>query len=93
MAVPNNEIFNLQNVVNEVNPTTNDLVDCFADANVALFDPSYYPDYSVIGDNYGASNSLLNFRNYGGITTTTTTCIIPAASATAATNITGIFEV
>ena len=89
MAVPNNEIFNLQNVVNEVNPTTNDLVDCFADANVALFDPSYYPDYSVIGDNYGASNSLLNFRNYGGIITTTTSLApLPDVTATAATNIT-----
>ena len=55
MAVPNTTTFTLQNVVNEVNPTTDDLVDCFSDANPADFDPAYE----------GSKNSLLNFRNYG----------------------------
>ena len=55
MAVPNTTTFSLQDVVNEVNPTTDDLVDCFADAISAYFDPTYS----------GSKNNLLNFRNYG----------------------------
>ena len=55
MAVPDRDDFTLQNVVTEVNPTTNDLVDCFADADSAKFDSSYS----------GTKNQLLNFRNYG----------------------------
>ena len=55
MAVPDTDDFTLQNVVTEVNPTTNDLVDCFADADSAKFDSSYS----------GTKNQLLNFRNYG----------------------------
>ncbi len=56
MAVPNTTTFTLQNVVNEVNPTTDDLVDCFADATNSSFDSNYSGD----------KNNLLNFRNYGG---------------------------
>lgn len=55
MAVPNTTTFSLQEVVNEVNPTTDDLVDCFADAISEYFDGTYS----------GSKNSLLNFRNYG----------------------------
>lgn len=55
MAVPNTTTFTLQNVVDEVNPTTDDLVDCFADAISAYFNPTYA----------GSKNSLLNFRDYG----------------------------
>ena len=55
MGVPNTTTFTLQNVVDEVNPTTDDLVDCFADANANYFDSSYE----------GSKNQLLNFRNYG----------------------------
>ena len=54
MSVPNTTTFDLEDVVNEVNPTTDDLVDCFADANDDFFDPTYE----------GSKNSLLNFRNY-----------------------------
>jgi len=54
MAVPDNNAFNLQNVVDEINPATDDLVACFAAANAAGFDPAYS----------GSKNSLLNFRNY-----------------------------
>jgi hypothetical protein len=57
MAVPDTNTFTLQNVVDEVNPTTNDLADCFADANPLYFDPTYE----------GSKNSLLNFRNYGSV--------------------------
>lgn len=56
MAVPDTTTFTLQNVVDEVNPTTDDLVDCFADADLNSFDPAYYD----------TGNDLLEFRNYGG---------------------------
>ena len=56
MAVPNTNTFNLQNVVDEVNPTTDDLQDCFNDSVDSLFDPLYE----------GNKDSLYNFRNYGG---------------------------
>ncbi len=55
MPIPNTDSFSLQDVVDEINPTTDDLVDCFADADANLFDPLYE----------GSKNSLLNFRNYG----------------------------
>tara|TARA_B110000483_G_scaffold163118_1_gene193268 strand:- start:212 stop:649 length:438 start_codon:yes stop_codon:yes gene_type:complete len=55
MGVPNTTTFELQDVVDEVNPTTDDLVDCFADANASYFDSTYE----------GSKNQLLNFRNYG----------------------------
>lgn len=55
MAVPNTNTFSLQDVVDEVNPTTDDLVDCFADAIASKFDSAYS----------GSKNQLLNFRNYG----------------------------
>ncbi len=61
MAVPDTNTFTLQDVVTEVNPTTDDLVDCFADAVASKFDSNYS----------GSKNSLLNFRNYGAVTLTT----------------------
>ena len=61
MAVPDTTTFTLQDVVTEVNPTTDDLVDCFADAVSSKFDSNYS----------GSKNSLLNFRNYGAVTLTT----------------------
>ena len=56
MAVPDTTTFSLQDVVTEINPTTDDLVDCFADADADLFDPTHQED----------KNELLNFRNYDG---------------------------
>jgi len=47
--------FSLQNVVDLVNPTTDDLIDCFSDADQNLFDPEYV----------GNKDNLANFRNYG----------------------------
>ena len=55
MAVPDTTTFTLQDVVDEVNPTTDDLADCFSDANIFLFDPAY-----------SSSVGLLKFRNYNG---------------------------
>ena len=56
MAVPNTTTFTLQDVVDEINPTTDDLVDCFADADSAKFDPTYS----------STKDELLHFRNYNG---------------------------
>lgn len=47
--------FSLQDVVNVISPTTNDLSDCIADSDPNLFDPEYV----------GNKDSLFNFRNYG----------------------------
>lgn len=64
MAIPNTDgngtstDWSLQSVVTEVNPTTDDLVDCFADATGASFDQAYKGDL----------DRLLNFRNYGAVT-------------------------
>ena len=58
MAVPDTTTFSLQDVVNEVNPTTDDLVCCFSEADDGSFDDNYS----------GSKNSLLNFRNYGAAT-------------------------
>jgi len=56
MPVPDTTTFTLQNVVDEVNPTTDDLVDCFSAAvGSGSFDSNYEGD----------KNQLLNFRNYG----------------------------
>lgn len=55
MAVPDTTTFTLQDVVDEVVPTTDDLVDCFADADADKFNSEYK----------GNKDRLLNFRNYG----------------------------
>jgi len=55
MGVPNTTTFTLQNVVDTVNPTTDDLVDCFNDAIIGKFDSNYGP---------GDESNLLQFRNY-----------------------------
>ena len=55
MAVPNTTTFSLQDVVDEINPTTDDLVDCVSDA--------------TSGDS--PATSLLEFRNYAGSTVLT----------------------
>jgi len=57
MAVPDTTTFTLQNVVTEINPTTDDLADCFADAVAASFDSAYS----------GSKDRLSNFRNYGAV--------------------------
>jgi len=54
MAVPNTSTFTLQDVVNEINPTTNDLADCFSDSTDSGFVSSYK----------GSKDRLSNFRGY-----------------------------
>ena len=54
MSVPNNYNFSLQDVVNEISGSQDDLVECFAEASASGFDSSYS----------GSKNSLRNFRNY-----------------------------
>ena len=54
MGVPNTTTFNLQNVVDYITPSSDDLQTCFDEADSNLFDPTYE----------GSKNSLLNFRNY-----------------------------
>ena len=58
MGVPDTTTFTLQNVVDVVNPTTDDLVDCFSDAYTLKFDPAY-------SSNVG----MLKFRNYDNFRT------------------------
>jgi len=55
MPVPNTNTFTLQDVVDEVNPTTNSLETCFNEADDDKFDPKY----ALEGQN------LSEFRNYG----------------------------
>ena len=58
MAVPDTTNFHLTDVFTELGLPingTNGLVQCFAAADPAQFDPAYE----------GSKNSLLNFRNYG----------------------------
>lgn len=54
MSVPNTNNFSLQDVIDEINPSSNDLATCFAEAIDSGFDSAYE----------GSKNSLLNFRNY-----------------------------
>lgn len=53
-AVPDTTTFSLQDVVDVVAPTTNDLVDCFADADSNMYDSAYSQ----------SKNQLDDFRNY-----------------------------
>ena len=57
MAVLDTNTFSLQDVVDEINPTTDDLQDCINDAIEGNYDPNYYT---------APATSLLEFRNYGG---------------------------
>ena len=69
MAVPNTTTFSLQDVVDEIKPTTDDLVDCVSDAQSGSYDGTYYSS---------PATSLLEFRNYGAVapTLTLTTSLI-----------------
>ena len=72
-SVPNTTTFTLQNVVDAVNPTTNDLVDCFNDANAAYFNPTY-------GSKTMDPKTLLGFRDYKP-SSTPLYCITSASGA------------
>lgn len=55
MAIVDSYNYTLYDVINEINPTTLDLIACFNSANVNYFDSTYYND----------GNDLKEFRNYG----------------------------
>ena len=61
MAVPNTETFDLETVINVVNPTSDDLTDCFADAVSSKFNATYKAQYYAAAGN---KNNLLMFRDY-----------------------------
>ena len=60
MAVPNTTTFTLQDVVDEVGPTTNDLADCFSDST----------DSNFVSSHKGSKDRLSNFRGYIAATVT-----------------------
>lgn len=66
MAVPNTDTFTLQDVKDELESSSNDLVSFFAEAVDANFDPLYKGD----------KNSLYNFRNYGATVVTRSYTIV-----------------
>lgn len=55
MGVPNTTTFSLADVVAAVDPTTNDLIDCFSDAYSPAFNTTYAEN----------KNQLDDFRDYG----------------------------
>lgn len=61
MAVPDTNTFSFNDVKSNVTGSPDDLVQAFANATPALFDPAYS----------GSKDSLLNFRNYDAATPTT----------------------
>jgi hypothetical protein len=65
-SVPNTTTFSLQDVINVINPSTDDLACCFAEADPYLFDCWYFEIYCY---QCGGNSSLLQFRNYGGTPT------------------------
>ena len=66
MGVPNTNAFSLQDVVDEVNPTTDDLLDCVSDAATSGYNSTYFSF---------PATSLLEFRDYvePGLTSISTT--------------------
>src|SRR5680860_1265404 len=81
--VPDTETFTLQNVVDVVNPTTNDLVDCFSDANADYFDAAYtgYPANSLLRfRNYGVPPYVLDIKSTQSISINPTTAVFPATT-------------
>ena len=65
MAVPDTETFSMNDVLTEISGRYN-LQDMITYRDTGKTDPLYYPYYLVSGSFYNATNSLINFRNYGG---------------------------
>ena len=68
MGVPNTTTFSLADVISVVNPTSNDLQDCFNDASTNSFNTTYDEDKDELDDfrdygNNGASQSQVNIAN------------------------------
>ncbi len=74
MGVPNTNTFSLADVVAVVNPTTNDLQDCFSDASSPSFNTTYDENKDELDDfrdygNSGASQSQVTIANNNYTTT------------------------
>lgn len=80
--VPNTTTFKLDTVIDVVGPTTNDLLDCFSDANPDYFNDTYNDDA------YAPANSLLRFRDYGAHNAAT--IVAPTVITNAATSVTEV---
>lgn len=65
MAIPNTYTFDLQDVVDEVNPTTDDLEDCFDNATQSYFDENFVPTGFDTDAVDKSDYELRYFRNYG----------------------------
>ena len=68
MGVPNTNTFSLADVIAVVNPTTNDLQDCFNDASTAAFNTTYDENKDQLDDfrdygNNGSSQSQVTIAN------------------------------
>jgi hypothetical protein len=61
MAVPDTTTFTLQDVVDEINPTTDDLADCFADATAACFS---YSSSAIVSKPSAACGAPVNQTYY-----------------------------
>lgn len=59
--VPNTTTFSLSDVVSNVTGASGNLSSCFSNAVTAKFDHTYN------NDSYAPANSMLRFRNYGGV--------------------------
>lgn len=75
IGVPDTTTFSLADVVAAVNPTTRDLVDCFADAVSGAFNTTYDEDKDELDDfrDYGNSASSQNLVSIANSDYTTTT--------------------
>jgi hypothetical protein len=62
--VPDTETFSLQDVVNEVNPSSNDLITCFDESVLAGFDDQYIPSGFDPDAPDKSGYELYYFRNY-----------------------------
>jgi len=66
--VPDNYSFSLQDVVNEVNPSSSDLYECFEDSDPSKFDDAYTPSGFDPHLTDKSGYELKYFRNYNGDT-------------------------
>lgn len=76
-SVDNSTTFTLQDVIDAVNPSSNDLNECFNDANPDYFNDTYKAQYYA---EFGNLNNLLMFRDYGAHNATTV--VVPTVITT-----------
>ncbi len=86
-SVPNTTTFSLQDVINAVSPSSNDLVECFNDANPDYFNDTYKAQYYA---EYGNLNNLLMFRDYGAHNALTVVLFTSSGTWTVPTGVTSV---